>query len=361
MVQGFSNELFIIDPSNLSWTALGGVTVSGRARHGFCADGAVLWVFGGLTANEPSNELFKYVHSTSTWVAVNATNAPSPRSSTGLTAEQGVLYIFGGVTSAGYSSELFKCEVAQDGRTGTWTRLDEAAGVQGRVTQASSGHALLSSVGNVYLFGDWRDTKSLNADGSQGVYFNHFFWFNTSKLAGSQMISIPASDGDQTPNPRRDFGIALLRDATLIVFGGSTRDVGSIAGGFVNDMRIRMLPREWQWPYNGLLGFLPIYDEDTITIQGSSILDVSIDLCSGKYIPCSLTVIGAAGLSLSRTIEGKLGCHSSLGCSRMMLQQVTVLCNPQDVAQTGPLQISGTSAILNLVNCSISSCSSVQD
>ena len=360
-VSGFSNELFAIDTSNLQWTALADVTVSGRSQHGFCVMHAALFVFGGLTANGPSNELFKYVPSTSTWVTINAANSPTPRYSAGLTAVQGVLYTFGGATSTGYSMELFKCQVAEDGITGTWTQLDTAAGVQGQVAQASSGHALFSSGAYLYLFAGWRDTGSLNADGSQGVYFNKLFQFHTSKLTWSQIISTADSAKDHTPNPRRDFGIALLQDSTMIVFGGSTGDVGGIAGRFTNDLRIRMLPREWGWPYSGITGFLPIYDEDTVTIQGSSILDVSIDLCSGEFIPCTLIVMGAAGSSLSRTIEGQLGCHASLGCSSVLLQEVTLLCDLQDVAEIGPLQISGKGASLNLDNCTISGCSSVQD
>ena len=129
----------------------------------------------------------------------------------------------------------------------------------------------------------------------------------------------------------------------------------------MNDMRVRMLPTEWVWPYNGLPGFLPIYDEDTVTIYGQSVLDVSIDLCSGKYVPCLLSIMGSEDSSLSRTGAGKLGCHASLGCTAILLQHVTLLCNKDELAETGPLQISGKSAALIISNSSISGCSSVQD
>ena len=358
----FSDELYMFEVGSSTWIDLSGASgaPAPRAQHGFCAMKAALFVFGGLTAGGPSSELFKYVHDSASWIAVTAANPPSPRYGSSLAAVQGVLYTFGGVTSAGYSSELFKCQVAQDGSAGLWTKLDAAAGVQELVLQATSGHALFSSGVFVYLFGGWRDTQSLNADGSQGVYFNHLYRFDTSTLVWSKVISTASSEGDMTPNPRRDFGIALVR-GSVVVFGGSTRDLGGVAGGFVNDMRTRMLPRDWEWPDNGLPGFLPIFDEDVVKIQSDSILDVSIDLCSGQAIQCSMTLVGAANSRLSRTIDGQLGCHARLGCTSITMQQVNLFCDNRRKAETGPLQISGAGAALIVSNSSISGCSSVQD
>ena len=175
--QGLSNDLYKYEPASSVWTARGAPdsAPAPRARHGFCMLQDSLFVFGGLTANGPSNELFRYRDDADTWVRVDASNPPSARHGSGLTGLDKALYIFGGVTLTGYSSELFKCEISSDGTSGIWRSLDATSGVQGQVLQATSGHALVSSGLFVYLFGGWRDTKSLNADGSQGVYFHHLY------------------------------------------------------------------------------------------------------------------------------------------------------------------------------------------
>ena len=196
-------------------------------------------------------------------------------------------------------------------------------------------------------------------DPCAGVYFNDLWQFDVEARTWIRLVSTTDADVDDTPIPRRDFA-AVAVDGYIYIFGGSSNDDRGVAKQLMHDMRIRKLPKIWDWPRNGVEGFLKVYDEDKIRVNGNVVLDTAINLCSGNYIPCALRVLGTSSSSISRKRGGQIGCHASLGCTSVMLQKVELLCNIQDMTTVGPLQVSGVGASLSIMNTTISSCSSVQ-
>ena len=118
----------------------------------------------------------------------------------------------------------------------------------------------------------------------------------------------------------------------------------------------------FDWPLlGGLSSFTPIYDGDTIKFTNSPSAnqpewDLVVRLCSLYFLPCSLKFTGTI-----RRHAGRIVCHADDGCTGITVRNVTLKCNKNTRVSTGPLQISGTGAVLRIVSSTFSDCASLDD
>jgi len=64
---------------------------------------------------------------------------------------------------------------------------------------------------------------------------------------------------------------------------------------------------------------------------------------------------------LARGVDGSISCHKSKGCVGLSIKGVSLVCDHRLPAQTGPVQVSGTGAVLGLSSVNFAGCSSIQD
>ena len=118
---------------------------------------------------------------------------------------------------------------------------------------------------------------------------------------------------------------------------------------------------EWI-PDHGVASFTRIYDDDIIygnPTTNSPVqvrLDWEVRLCSLSFLPCSLNFAG----TIHRQHE-KILCLAQDGCLSVNLRNTTFQCKRGARALSGPLQVGGLGATLNIVDSTISDCASIED
>ena len=169
---------------------------------------------------------------------------------------------------------------------------------------------------------------------------------------------------------KRMQGDFPLRRNNIAVAGGDLYFVGTNeAAGPVQAELIRVFkqkgPRNHEWPAS-LSSFTRIYDGDTIVVHNDAVWEwnFTAHLCSETYMPCSLAIVGGGTGKLHRRGAGAISCDadaSAGSCTSVTLKNVAVACSTNLLANIGPLQVSGSGAVLSLEESNISDCRSVQD
>ena len=136
------------------------------------------------------------------------------------------------------------------------------------------------------------------------------------------------------------------------------------ATGLSDDFFERIIYQEHAWPEAGLSSFSRIYDGDIILVSKPTDWDwnVTVELCSRPYLPCSLSIKGNGVSSkvhkVYRRGSGVISCQSAAACTGIEFRGVTLQCNHDVEAYAGPLQVSGVELVI--VNGAISDCRSAR-
>lgn len=106
-------DLWAFDLTSQTWSELTpiGNAPTPRSNPSMQLDSSagVLWLFGGLTTNGASNELWRYTIDSNTWLLSSEPTGPSARSSlaTGRNPATGDILLFGGLTANGTDANLW--------------------------------------------------------------------------------------------------------------------------------------------------------------------------------------------------------------------------------------------------------------
>lgn len=134
--------------------------------------------------------------------------------------------------------------------------------------------------------------------------------------------------------------------------------------GSADELYVRNTAQTFDWPLpGGLSAFTRIYDGDLI--KGTTKTDLTsanvsgwseVHLCSQAFLPCFLSIEG----TIHRHSES-IVCHADDGCTQITVINATLKCSKNTRTSTGPLQISGTGAVLRIVSSTFSDCVSLDD
>jgi len=130
--------------------------------------------------------------------------------------------------------------------------------------------------------------------------------------------------------------------------------------------------REWVWPKGmGVLGMHKVYDDDIVLLDSTvsssttgneNVLNFPLELCKTDWLPCKLKLYGPGNMRVG--INGSISCETSLQCSSVSFVNVNFACDQRIQRGNrveGMLQASGKGASVEVVDSSISFCSSSED
>ena len=132
-----------------------------------------------------------------------------------------------------------------------------------------------------------------------------------------------------------------------------------IAGNFLNDVHAFDAPASVVWPKGGgAATFINVYDWDALVIPAGIVvaLPSTLEICVDVY-PCALSIIGSQGSSVLREGNATISCHTSNGCSGLLLDSVAFNCTG-DAAKPVIRMAGGT---LNVKGSRFADCVSASD
>jgi N-acetylneuraminic acid mutarotase len=160
---GRVNNFFLFSTTERKWEQLNATRVSGsppspRSGHRMVSVGSNLYVFGGFTNPDNSNEFFRFSATEKKWEKLDAQRVsgppPSPRSAHGMVSVGSDLYVFNGWHSI--ATDLYSSTVSGLFRFSTteekWEKLD-AQRSSGPPPSPRSGHGMVSVGSDLYVFG----------------------------------------------------------------------------------------------------------------------------------------------------------------------------------------------------------------
>ena len=137
---------------------------------------------------------------------------------------------------------------------------------------------------------------------------------------------------------------------------------GSDGESLRNELMARLSSQTVEWDAVSLTSLARLYDDDTVRITSSdwSAQNYSrwteLRLCSQDFLPCSLSIVG----TMHRHAE-TITCRFQDGCTGITMQNATLKCKENVRASAGPLQISGSGAVLRIMNSSLLACAADED
>jgi len=370
---GFSNELWKLEVVNTEWALLTGgedfdrqIQPSARQFHAMASVGAMLFLFGGQTEMQRyCNELWSFdATQDEGWDRLNGFThgiQPSARKGHTMNGVGSSLFVFGGETGrlwdngfevqyAELSSELWHfCTLQQK-----WALLNEAGEVHGMSPSARINQAAAAVETDLIVHGGQVVVLDTNGNYVGMESSDELFKFNSVTLVWIQLISAEVQV--------MQFGHTLTAMGSQLVLHG-----GKTGSGFSNETFTWTASVDFPSSFAALAA--NVHDGDTIAVKSGS-PDVNwkweADLCTRNFLPCSnLTITGDmhATSTIRRHASSKIACDAEkgTGCTGVTLQHVTVACDSQDVANEGPLQVSGKGAVLHLQSTVMSSCTAVED
>lgn len=191
-----------------------GATPSGRSNASIVQYKRNAIVYGGLTCNGPSNEIFMVDMDQLVWRApLQHGSVPLPRHGHSAVILASDMLVYGGITPISCSGDLCFFNI----ETGEWSFPSAAGNGPGLRYY----HRAVLALANVYVFGGC---------GEGGGASNDFFKLETETLTWS----IPRTSG-RTPPPRQQHVMCGVRDT--IVIAGGWNGVSSLADVHVYDLR----------------------------------------------------------------------------------------------------------------------------
>ena len=137
-----------------------------------------------------------------------------------------------------------------------------------------------------------------------------------------------------------------------------------LPAGKSNELFVRGAGQTWDWSDLGITTLTRVYDEDTVRIntsdaplQSKSIF-YNLRLCSQPWMPCHLTITGAMHRRAETIFCGE---EDLASCTGITLWKLTLRCSKHFRSESGPLQVSGSSAKLQVINSSIFDCAATED
>jgi len=210
--------------------------VSGRASHAAVAQDSTMWVYGGYSFNDKSNDLLSYNLITKAWSVADSSPRPTGRFGHSMVFYDKKLYIYGGIkTGFVITNELWEFN--------TQTKLWKLVTVKGDTPIAVTGHASVVVLNQMYVIMGYSPERSF-CDCIQKLDLGTMEW----KLVNAKGALVTGTFGHSATYDRAKDLIFVYGGYTLLVDSTSDRkEVSSMLFSFnPNTKAWKVLPRSNQ-------------------------------------------------------------------------------------------------------------------